>query len=84
MAAAQAKLMQASNILKVASFRKITMNKAGNVSDHAAARSSCPRRTIVLSASILSASSKQQPLAPFMPPRQKTESRLPRALELTL
>jgi hypothetical protein len=46
MAAAQAKLMQASNILKVASFRKITMNRAGNVSDHAAARSSCPRRTI--------------------------------------
>jgi len=40
MAAAQAKLMQASNILKVASFRKITMNKAGNVSDHAAALSS--------------------------------------------
>jgi hypothetical protein len=30
-AAAQAKPMQVSNILKLASFRKIKMNKAGNV-----------------------------------------------------
>ena len=61
--------MQVSNILKLASFRKITMHKAGHVSDHAAARSSLstPRMTI------LSAAFRQRPL-PLCRQRKKPET----------